>query len=121
MKGKKILIVEDEKIFLESLVNFFQRKGIEAYGLETIEGAKELLKTIIFDLIITDYKLTDGLGSEFLTTTLVPISTKIVIITGFADLNDKTLLDMGAKLVIHKPISKQELFEKVVTIMVTNL
>lgn len=108
IKDKKILIIEDEELFLESLLNFFKRKGLLVYGSLTISGAIDILKVNQFDLIITDYKLNDGLGTDILKL----VSCPVIVITGYADIQEKTILDMGVSLILHKPVSKQQLFDK---------
>ena len=54
---KQILIVEDEVLVGWTLDNVLKKSGYQVTIVDTAEKALELLKTTVYDLIITDFKL----------------------------------------------------------------
>jgi|WetSurMetagenome_2_1015567.scaffolds.fasta_scaffold678877_1 DNA-binding response OmpR family regulator len=54
---KQILIVEDEVLVGWTLDNVLKKSGYHVTIVDSAEKALELLKTTVYDLIITDFKL----------------------------------------------------------------
>lgn len=54
---KQILIVEDEVLVSWTLDNVLKKSGYRVTIVDTAEKALELLKTTVYDLIITDFNL----------------------------------------------------------------
>lgn len=54
---KKILIVEDEKEMRELEADILKKEGFEVFEADTAEGAINLLKRIVPDLVVLDIKL----------------------------------------------------------------
>jgi two-component system response regulator AtoC len=110
VKGKKILIIDDELSLLESLEMFLKEKGYTvACAQSAAEGLNQCRR---FDpqVIILDIRLPDGNGLEVLRQ-LVRLGRKnIIIITAFHDM-DMTIEAMkgGAFEYIPKPIDVEEL------------
>jgi two-component system, NtrC family, response regulator AtoC len=110
VKGKKILIIDDELSLLESLEMFLKEKG---YAVACAQSAAEGLNQCrCFDpqVIILDIRLPDGNGLDVLRQ-LVRLGRKnIIIITAFHDM-DITIEAMkgGAFEYIPKPIDVEEL------------
>lgn len=102
----KIMIVDDEPNILNSLKRIFNKeKDIE---IETYDKPKDALKraqTSLFDLFISDYRMPEIDGVEFLTETkkLQPESMRIIL-SGYTDLD--ALLGAINQAHIYRFISK---------------
>ena len=119
MKKGRILIIDDEKVILESLGMFLTEKGYEvrcalcmAEGLETIDGFKP-------DAVILDIRLPDGDGLDL----LKKLKSRndeaaVIMITAFHDM-DTTIraIKLGATEYITKPIDVDELEKAVLRAM----
>jgi two-component system response regulator AtoC len=116
LKKRSILIIDDEKIILESLKMFLTEKG---YAVETASCAaegREKFVTCRPDAAIMDIRLPDGDGLDLLrelktNNNAIPV----IIITAFHDM-DATVkaIKLGATEYITKPIDVDEL-EKAVS------
>jgi DNA-binding NtrC family response regulator len=65
LKGKKILLIDDDEWIRDSLSLFFESEGCELLALETAEEGEEVLSKQPYDIIIADYKLPGMNGLEF--------------------------------------------------------
>src|SRR4030043_744412 len=66
MRDKSILIVDDDKIILDSLCEFLSLEGFRTNGAETLKKAVVELQNQSYSLVITDVNLPDGSGFELL-------------------------------------------------------
>jgi len=62
---KKILLVDDNQLFLKMLAKAFKKSGIECITAESGLEALEILKTVTPDAILSDYEMPDMNGIEF--------------------------------------------------------
>ncbi len=62
---KKILLVDDNQLFLKMLSKAFKKSGIECITAESGLEALEILKTITPAAILSDYEMPDMNGIEF--------------------------------------------------------
>src|SRR5262249_12327925 len=65
-KRAKILIVDDERSLRELLEIFLKKEGFVVVSAASAEEAMAQLKTTEFDLIISDIKMADMSGIDFL-------------------------------------------------------
>ncbi|MFN3504654.1 MAG: sigma-54-dependent transcriptional regulator [Caldimicrobium sp.] len=111
MKKDSILLVEDEKLQREILEDFLKNKGYQVYSAGTIKEAKEILHSKEISLILLDWRLPDGDGSEFLVSikehyTYIPV----IMITAFASVEHAvSSMKKGAYYYLAKPINLEEL------------
>jgi CheY-like chemotaxis protein len=54
---KKVLVVEDDSLFLWSLENFLEREGYQVSPVSTGEEGIDLAHHLAFDVVISDYQL----------------------------------------------------------------
>lgn len=114
MDGLKILIVDDEELLVESLARFFGRKGFIVEKAFGIEEARQKIKTDSFQILITDMRMPDGLGSELIELQRKQVAASIIICaTGFSEEDKATILAKGADYVVSKPFEKKDLMEKI--------
>ena len=66
MRNKSILIIDDDKIILDSLCDFLSSEGFETDGAETFKAALARLEKSRYNLVITDIHLPDGDGLEII-------------------------------------------------------
>lgn len=114
MRDYKILIVDDELDFLETLVNRLKKRDIQAEGALSGKEALDLLETKEFDLVILDVKMPGMDGIE----TLKKIKVKwpeieVIMLTGHASLELGIQgMEHGAYDYIMKPTKLEELIGK---------
>jgi CheY-like chemotaxis protein len=105
LKGKRILIVEDDADLLESLMMDLEDLGVLVLGAQSGHEALQILSTETVDAVVSDIKMPNGNGIELLKR-LKEINPKVpvlIFMTGFSDLTLSEALDLGAETVIHKP------------------
>lgn len=119
MKRGTILIVDDEKVILESLSMFLTEKGYTVgTALSAAEGRRKIEATRP-DTIILDIRLPDGNGLEFLKELRAGgTETPVIMITAFHDM-DTTIkaIKLGALEYITKPIDVDELEKAILRAM----
>ncbi|MBI4621013.1 MAG: response regulator [Desulfobacterales bacterium] len=111
----RVLVVDDETDFLETIVNRFQKRKIDATGVPTGEAALELMKGKPFDVILLDVKMPGGMdGIEALREIkkIQPLS-EVILLTGHASVETSIEgLKMGAFDYLIKPVKFDEVLEK---------
>lgn len=114
LKGKKILVVDDEDLIREIIVGRFKRWGAQEVT-ETNGGHKayELLKQKNFDLVFTDIRMPEGDGITLIKQVnenlkQIPI---FFVATGFSDATQEEIESLGVKYIFNKPFP-HEMVEK---------
>lgn len=114
MGGFKVLIVDDEADFRETLLKRLSRRGLSVSGAESGENALERIAEESFDVVLLDMRMTglDGIA------TLREIKRKkplleVILLTGHASLEAGIEgLRLGAFDFIVKPAELEELIRK---------
>ncbi|KPI53973.1 transcriptional regulator [Clostridioides difficile] len=117
----KVLIVEDNKILLESVVEELS-KHFETEKCEDGEEALYLVNQNIYDLVILDLMLPNINGIDILKKMRVNnIDTPVLILTAKEALDDKVeAFTIGANDYLTKPFYMEELVARVYAILRTN-
>lgn len=117
----KVLIVEDNKILLESVVEELS-KHFETEKCEDGEEALYLVNQNIYDLVILDLMLPSINGIDILKRMRVNnIDTPVLILTAKEALDDKVeAFTIGANDYLTKPFYMEELVARVYAILRTN-
>ncbi|KAB2909917.1 MAG: sigma-54 dependent transcriptional regulator [Ignavibacteriales bacterium] len=108
---KKILVVDDEKIFRESLFHWFEEEGFEVIPVDSGEEALKVFDVDKFDIILLDIKMPGMSGLELLAKIkqIDPNST-VIMITAFASVSTAIqALKEGAYDYVTKPVDPDEL------------
>lgn len=120
-KGKRILVVDDEKQIRDSIKSLLE--DTELYSVQTAqdgEAAINLLKQQTFDLLITDYNMPKMNGYElFKRCKIVNSELPVVFITGniFNEGVIEEIKSQGNVDCIYKPFDAKDLF-KIVNIII---
>lgn len=112
----RILVVDDEIDFLETIINRLEKRKLDAKGVTSGEQAIALLKEELFDVIILDIKMPGGMdGIEALREIkkIQPL-TEVLLLTGHASVETSIEgMKLGAFDYLLKPIKFEELLQKI--------
>jgi len=111
MNQKNILVIDDDKIILDSLCEFLTLEGFLTSGAETLKGALAKLEQEYYNLVITDVNLPDGDGLELLDVIREKHpQTVAIVITGYGSIESAVkAIKQGAYEYLTKPIIDDEL------------
>jgi DNA-binding NtrC family response regulator len=114
MEGYKVLVVDDEADFRETIVKRLQKRGLEVAGAESGPQALEMIETRAPDVIVLDIKMPGMDGIE----TLKAIKERkplieIILLTGHASLESGIEgMKLGAFDFVLKPVALEALLDK---------
>jgi DNA-binding response OmpR family regulator len=113
MKGKKILVVEDETKIAEIVKAYLEKDGFTVVTVHTGEKAMSQLKEG-FNLIILDLMLPDMDGEDICSAIRKDSDVPIIMLTAKSEEEDRiTGLGIGADDYVVKPFSPRELVARV--------
>jgi len=115
MSPFKVLVVDDERDFLESLVRRLQRRSVDAAGVTSGEAALEHLKVHKADVVVLDVKMPGMNGIEALRhiKQLYP-EVEVILLTGHASVESGVEgLALEAFDYLIKPVKLDELIERI--------
>jgi DNA-binding NtrC family response regulator len=111
----RVLVVDDEQDFLETLVNRLNKRKIDTTGAKSGEEALELMNKKLFDVVIMDVKMPGGIdGIEALREIkkVQPLA-EVILLTGHASVETSIEgMKLGAFDYLMKPIKLEELLMK---------
>jgi DNA-binding NtrC family response regulator len=115
MDSFRVLVVDDERDFLETLVNRLNKRDIDTTGVLSGEKALEEVKKRLFDAIILDIKMPGGMdGIEALREIkkIQPLA-EVILLTGHASVETSIEgMKLGAFDYLLKPIKLEDLMVK---------
>jgi DNA-binding NtrC family response regulator len=115
MEAFRVLVVDDEADFLETLVNRLRRRQVDVRGVASGREALDLLAREAFDVVILDVLMTGMDGIE----TLRQIKEKqpmveVIMLTGHGSVESGLQgMRLGAFDYVMKPADIHDLLEKV--------
>jgi DNA-binding NtrC family response regulator len=111
MNQKNILVIDDDKIILDSLCEFLRLEGFQTSGAETLKGALAKLEQEHYSLVLTDVNLPDGDGLELLDIVRENHpQTVAIVITGYGTIESAVkAIKQGAYDYLTKPIIDDDL------------
>lgn len=109
----KLIVVDDSEIIRVTLVKFFNHHGITTLGFDDGSSALEYLKNNNVDVVLSDIMMPDISGPDMAQVTQQNRSTPpiIVFMTGASDFDIRTTYLAGARAVLLKPISAEDLLK----------
>ena len=114
MENFRVLVVDDEKEFLETIVKRLKKRNLYVEGADNGEEAVERIKKGVFDVVLLDVKMPGMDGVETLAEIkkLKPL-TEVVMLTGHASVESGIEgMKLGAFDYLMKPMELEQLFEK---------
>jgi len=111
MAKQSILIIDNDKVILDSLCGFLESEGFETDGVGTFKESLYKLDNNRYNLVITDINLPDGDGHEILDIIKNKHpQTVAIVITGYGTIESAvTSIKRGAHDYLTKPIIDDEL------------
>lgn len=115
---KRILIIEDNEILINTMQFILMKEGYELLLAKTGKEGLDLIEKNKIDLLITDLALPYANGIEIIDRlrkqNSVNFNIPIIIVSGYRD--DNTIVEgfeVGANDYIKKPVSPSELISRV--------
>jgi two-component system response regulator (stage 0 sporulation protein F) len=120
IKGK-ILVIDDEQVWLETLNNFFTNRGYQMLTAGSAEEALEIIRKERPVLALIDIKLPGMNGIELLKQAKQEFPfMKNFVITAYDEENKKTVEDIGCDAFFAKPVGLAQLKKQVVHVLAAN-
>lgn len=115
MSPFKVLVVDDERDFLESLVRRLQRRSVDAAGVTSGEAALEHLEREKADVVVLDVKMPGMNGIEALRQIKQRHpEVEVILLTGHASVESGVEgLALEAFDYLIKPVKLDELIERI--------
>ncbi len=123
MSGSKVLLVDDERVFLETLAMRLETRGLKVSVAETGEMAVAKVQEQPFDAILLDLAMPgmDGIDTLKRLRELNPDS-QVILLTGQATVKKATeAMRLGALDMLEKPVDVEVLVEKIETAAVNKM
>jgi DNA-binding NtrC family response regulator len=115
MENLRVLVVDDEADFLETIVMRLQRRKIDATGVDGGKKALEIVENERFDVVVLDVLMPglDGIETLKLLKKKKPFI-EVIILTGHGSVESGLQgMQFGAFDYIMKPADLDELLEKI--------
>ena len=111
MSKVNILIVDDDRIILDSLCEFLKLEGYATAGAESFKEAVEKMRNQSFSLVITDVNMPETDGFELLAFIKKNHpGTVVIILTGYGTIESAVeAIKMGAYDYLTKPVIDDDL------------
>lgn len=113
----RVLLVDDERDFVDSLVKRLRRRGIDCEGVYSGEAAVGRLAAMQFDVVLLDMMLPDTDGNAVLKTIReIDPEVQVVMLTGHASVEaGQESLNLGAVDYLLKPVEMETLFQRLLS------
>src|SRR5207244_3693585 len=110
MRGRRILLIEDEESISEPLSAALRREGFDAVLASTAADGIEAFRSRSPDLVLLDIMLPDGGGREVLRQIRSTSRTPVIMLTARGEEMDRVVgLELGADDYVAKPFGSAEL------------
>lgn len=114
----KILVVEDDKTIVMGLTYSLRQDGYEVEACYDAASARDLIKTVNFDLALLDLSLPDGNGYDICREIKARSNTPVIFLTACDDEANVVMgLDMGADDYVAKPFRLRELLSRIKSVL----
>ena len=112
--GKRILVVDDDVALCEIMAEELGDEGFDVSKAYSGNQALMFLANNKTDIVLTDIKMPDGTGIDLVKAIakMNPELPQVFMMTGFADISDNELINMGAKAVYKKPVPIDKLLDQ---------
>lgn len=109
--SERILLIDDDEVFLQSLARALQRKGQEVWTATHAQGAMTVLETQTIDRVVLDLNLNGESGLQVLQKLLqVQPELRVIMLTAYASVVTAVdAIKRGAINYLCKPVTANEL------------
>jgi two-component system NtrC family response regulator len=106
----RILIIDDDRLVLDSLRQVVEKTGHAAFSASSIAEALKIIHSQAFDIVFCDVRMPDGSGLDILPEIRAACpAPEVIIITGFGDPDGAELaIKNGAWDYVEKPLSVRD-------------
>jgi len=114
MLKPKVLVIDDEEDFLETIVKRLLLRGLDVIGVDSGKEALKVLQEQSFDVVILDVRMPgmDGIETLREIKKRTPL-TEVIMLTGHGSVESGIQgMQLGAFDYVIKPADFEELFEK---------
>jgi len=107
----RILLVDDDRIIVDSLGEFLRLEGYEVDGVESVAAAVQCLERDVYSIVITDVNMPKADGFELLRTIRSRFPEVVtIVITGYGTIESAVeAIKMGAYDYLTKPLADDEI------------
>ena len=115
MTDYRVLVVDDEEDFLETLVERLRMRGLDTVGVASGERALEVMEEREFGVVVLDVGMPGMSGLEALVEIKKSFTgVQVILLSGHADVDLAVRgMDMGAFQYLVKPVPIDELVYRV--------
>lgn len=115
---KRVLIVDDDKEVCDTLKDELTQFGLEVYTAYNGADAFDIFYEKGVDLIVSDYKMPNLDGVEFLEELVNrKLEVPVILMTGFSEEEENLKIRPGVRKVLIKPFTCRDLFESINSIL----
>ena len=116
---KNILIVDDDQRLRELIKDYLVEKNFNIFLCEDFIEAKDVLKFILFDLIILDRMMPTGDGINLISLIKQISNTPVIMLTAMGENENRIRgLKTGADDYLPKPFEPEELFLRIKNLLI---
>jgi two-component system response regulator PilR (NtrC family) len=112
---KKILIVDDEPMIRDIFRDAFEMKGFIVDEAETGREAFEIIQNTKYHCVLSDIRMPGGDGIDLAKRVhqMTGPKPKMFLVTGYTDMNIKSLRNWGVLAIFDKPFNFREILDVV--------
>lgn len=104
-----ILLVEDHRDVAEIMLLLLDALGYQAVWAASVADAHDRVRENDFDVMLVDYRLPDGTGSEFLAALGPTLEAKAILLTAFENTTLPAEETEGFFRILRKPVEVADL------------
>ncbi len=110
MKPQTVLLVDDERVILNTMAQFLERIGHQVFTAETAEDAIQIMNSHPVEIVITDIMLPGQNGLELTRQIRSDHNADVIVMTGYSEnYSYEEAITIGASDFVFKPVRFQEL------------
>ena len=102
---QRVLLLEDDRILSKLIRRHLQGQGLGATVVESCQAARQAVANCTFDLVLTDFRLPDCVGLDFVEElAALPGRPPVLIVTGEQrHVWERKALELGVEAYLRKP------------------